>query len=93
MNTRPSPSERLEAVLAPDLVRAIEDLIEERVREEIEARKPAEPARKWLTTTEAAEQLGCSPDAVRMRAKRGRLQHRRQGRTLYIAAASIDDLR
>jgi excisionase family DNA binding protein len=41
---------------------------------------------------EAAERLGCTPDAVRMRVKRGRLDHRRQGRRVYVSAMSVDGL-
>lgn len=48
--------------------------------------------RPWLTVQEAAERLGCSPDAIRMRCSRGRLEHRRQGRRLYVSAASVDQL-
>lgn len=48
--------------------------------------------RVWLTLKEAAERLGCSPDAVRMRVNRGRLDHRRQGRRLYVSAVSIERL-
>lgn len=51
-----------------------------------------QPGRRWLTLTEAAEQLGCTRDAVRMRIHRGRLDHRRQGRRLYVSAASVDHL-
>lgn len=46
----------------------------------------------WLTLAEAAERLGCTPDAVRMRINRGRLEHRRQGRRLYVSAASVEQL-
>lgn len=48
--------------------------------------------RVWLTLKEAVERLGCSPDAVRMRINRGRFDHRRQGRRLYVSAVSIDHL-
>jgi excisionase family DNA binding protein len=50
------------------------------------------PGRSWYTIAEAADRLGCSTDAVRMRAKRGRLVTRRQGRTVYVSAASVEDL-
>lgn len=56
------------------------------------ARPSSQPARKWLTVSEAAELLGCSTDAIRMRCSRGRLEHRRQGRRLYVSAASVDQL-
>jgi len=49
-------------------------------------------SRAWLTLREAAERLGCTPDAVRMRIKRGRLEHRHHGRRLYVSAASVEQL-
>jgi hypothetical protein len=49
-------------------------------------------ARTWLTLTEAAEQLSCTPDAVRMRINRGRLECRHHGRRLYVSAASVERL-
>lgn len=54
--------------------------------------QPEPAGRKWLTVAEAAERLACTPDAVRMRCSRGRLEHRRQGRRLYVAASSVDQL-
>lgn len=48
--------------------------------------------RRWLTLAEAAERLGCSPAAARMRAARGRLVTRRQGRRVYVSADSLDRL-
>jgi excisionase family DNA binding protein len=44
----------------------------------------------WLTFEQAGERLGCSADAVRMRAKRGRLETRHVGRRVYISRASVD---
>ena len=46
----------------------------------------------WLTLAQAAEQLDCSVDAVRMRVKRGRLESRRHGRRLYVSAESVKRL-
>jgi hypothetical protein len=48
--------------------------------------------REWYTVKEAAQRLGISEDAVRMRARRKRLVSRHQGRTLYVAAMSVDDI-
>lgn len=87
MNAR----DRLAAALSPDLVAAIEELVEERVRAELEATR--EPnGRTWLTLDEAAERLNCSTDAVRMRCKRGRLKSKTQGRRRYVSAASLEEL-
>jgi excisionase family DNA binding protein len=65
-----------------------EALVQARVEQTLAERE--RQGRVWLTLTEAAERLGCTPDAVRMRINRGRLEHRRQGRRLYVSAASID---
>ena len=82
-----TPVARLEAIVA-NLAAAILDVI----REELAARpaNPTEP--RWLTLEQAGERLGCSPDAVRMRVKRGRLEARRHGRRIYVSATSVDDL-
>jgi excisionase family DNA binding protein len=84
--------DRLGDVLAPAAVDAIAAFVTDTVRAEVAAHVGASDARKWLTVREAAERLGCSADAVRMRAKRGRLESRHMGRTLYIAAASVENL-
>jgi excisionase family DNA binding protein len=68
-----------------------EALVQERVEQTLMARGNVQE-RRWLTLREAAERLGCTPDAVRMRISRGRLDHRRQGRRLYVSAASVDRL-
>jgi excisionase family DNA binding protein len=82
----------LEAVLAPDVVQALEQLVFETVRAELAASRTESADRRWLTLDEASERLGVSADAVRMRVKRGRLDSRRQGRRLYVSAASVDGL-
>jgi hypothetical protein len=48
-----------------------EALVQSRVEEALAER--GERGRAWLTLKEAAERLGCTPDAVRMRINRGRL--------------------
>ncbi|HZQ03704.1 MAG TPA: helix-turn-helix domain-containing protein [Gaiellaceae bacterium] len=83
---------RLQAAFAPDVVEALEQLVAETVRLELDARTEATNGRRWLTVAEAAERLGCTTDAVRMRVARGRLEHRRQGRRVYVAASAIDNL-
>ena len=80
------------AAFSPEVASAIEELIEERVRAELRS-TASDPARRdWLTYTEAGERLGCSPDAVRMQVKRGRLTSRRIGRRVYVSAASVEGL-
>ena len=68
----------------------LEALVQARVEQVLAERVP--PPRTWLTLAEAAERLGCTPDAVRMRIHRGRLDHRRHGRRLYVSAASVERL-
>ncbi len=88
-----SPRQRLAAVLAPDLLDALEELVAERVAAELARLGAAhDPGARWLTLDQAAERLGCSPAAVRMRANRGRLATRRHGRRVYVSAASVDEL-
>jgi excisionase family DNA binding protein len=86
--------ERLADVLAHQIVEAIEELVAERVAVEVECRRDFKPVRgaQWLTLDQAAQRLGCTPDAVRMRVNRGRLQHRKHGRRLYVSAESVDTL-
>jgi DNA-directed RNA polymerase specialized sigma24 family protein len=57
-------------------------------REELE--RQVQP-RRWLPLAEAAREFGCSPDALRMRAKRGRVQTRRQGRSVYVRVDGLWD--
>jgi excisionase family DNA binding protein len=84
---------RLEQALAPELVAALERLVDERVAAAVaELEVASYGGRRWLTLSEAGERLGCSPDAVRMRVKRGRLEARRQGSRVYVSAASVDTL-
>lgn len=76
------------------MVEALRQLIVGIVREELRdfAQEHLRERKPWLTLSEAAERLGCSPDAVRMRARRGRLEHRYHGRRLYISTDAIDRL-
>jgi excisionase family DNA binding protein len=84
--------EQLEAALAPGLVDALEQLVAETVRNQLAAAGAAAPSRRWLTVVEAAEKLACSERAIYMRVHRGRLEHRHQGRRLYVSAVSVDEL-
>ena len=82
---------RLEALVGPNLAAAILDALREELAAELTARR-ADSGPRWLTLEQAGERLGCSTDAVRMRVKRGRLETRRHGRRVYVAAASVDGL-
>ena len=77
---------QLERCFSPEVVAAIAELVEERLGEH-----EPEPAhdRDWLTAEEAAERWGCSADAARRRAARGRARTRYVGRRLYLLAADV----
>lgn len=83
---------RLDLMFSPDVVSAIEQLVDERVATALASMPTATNGALWLTLEQAAERLGCSTDAVRMRAKRGRLNSRRQGRRVYVSRESVDGL-
>ncbi len=83
--------DRLLAALSPEVVAAIDELVAERVRAELEAHELTS-GRTWLTLDEAGERLGCTADAVRMRVKRGRLDAKTQGRRVYVSASSVERL-
>ena len=84
--------EQLERALAPKLLAALEQLVDERVAAALAEAAAQESGARWLTLEQAAQRLGCTSDAVRMRAKRNRLETRRQGRRLYVSRESVDGL-
>jgi hypothetical protein len=89
------PRAILERALAPNVVAALDALIEQRagdIAEQRIARMETAAGKPWLTVREAAAALDCSEVAVRARHKRGRLTGRYHGRRLYISAASVLDL-
>jgi excisionase family DNA binding protein len=47
------------------------------------------PSRPWCSVDEAARTLGVSERTIRRQVARGRLEHRREGRRLLIAATSL----
>lgn len=81
----------LALTLPPELVEEIAARAAAIVLEQLE-RDQSRDEGPWLTLPQAGERLGCSPDAVRMRVKRGRLEYKRQGRRLYVSRASVDAL-
>lgn len=87
-----NPRERLAALLAPDALDALEALVAEHVAAELARIDARDSGPRWLTVEQAAERLACSPAAVRMRASRGRLATRRQGRRVYVSAVSVEEL-
>jgi DNA-directed RNA polymerase specialized sigma24 family protein len=80
---------RLEALLSPELLAALDDHVRELVDERLADQAAAGDGRDWYSLAEAARRLGCSYDAARLRAKRGRLETKRQGRTILVSARSL----
>jgi hypothetical protein len=87
-----SARHRLERVFAPDVLADLVELVRETFDEEREPLERA-PSRPWLTLAEAAELEGCSYDAMRKRARRGRYETRHVGRTMYVSSASLNGRR
>jgi hypothetical protein len=85
----------LERLLAPEVMHALDEYVRE-VATEITDRLRDElgfaGGKPWLTPAEAGRLLDCSPHAIRMRCSRGRLEHRYQGRRLYVSARAIQEL-
>ncbi len=91
--SKASARDRLAALLAPEVIDALDEFVAERVAAELACLDSGcdnDPA--WLTVKQAGKRLDCSSDAVRMRAARGRLETRRHGRRLYVSAASVANL-
>jgi hypothetical protein len=78
----------LELALSPELLAALDEHIREIVAEalrEERARAARAPSRReWLTLAEAANEFGCTPNAMRMRVTRGTIESKRQGRRVYV---------
>jgi excisionase family DNA binding protein len=78
-----SGRQRLERILASEPLAALDEYVRELVDEYV-ANVARSDKREWYPLDEAAQLLGCSYDAVRMRVRRGRLESRRQGRTVLV---------
>lgn len=88
-----SARDRLNIVLAPGLVELIEAMVDERVAARVAELAEGNGSPEWLTLEQAAAREGCSVDAVRMRAKRGRYgEPRHVGRRVYVSLAAVDGL-
>jgi hypothetical protein len=83
--------DRLAAILGPQTLDALEAYVDARIAgavDKLQSAGNAEP--EWVTLAQAGQRLGCSADAVRMRANRGRVETKHVGRRLYVLRASID---
>jgi hypothetical protein len=78
------PRDVLELALSPELLAALDEHIREIVAEALREERARGERGKWLPLADAAERMGCSTDAVRMRVKRKTIEARRQGRRIFV---------
>ncbi len=81
----------LRHALAPAVIEALEELIDQRVGERVaEAlEQSGDGLPQLLSYAQAARLLDCSPAAVQKRAIRGRLEVRHHGRRAYVTRESV----
>jgi hypothetical protein len=70
--------------LAPGLVDVLREIVREQVDDALREERARVEQGEWLPLADAAERLGCSTDAVRMRVKRKTIDARRHGRRIYV---------
>jgi excisionase family DNA binding protein len=80
------------ASLSPEARAELRALVAAEVASVLVARD-REPNKRWLTASEAALYLGCSPRAIYQRVRRGRIPEgavRHSGRSLLIDRLALD---
>ena len=82
--------DKLAMIVSPALLGILDQYVGERVREELDAQRAADAGPRWVPVAEAARLEGCSVDAMRMRLARGRYETKHVGRSVLVAAASLD---
>ena len=87
-----SARDRLSAVLSPDLVEAIEELVEERVRERLDSAGAGGSSSPWLSLNEAADYLRVSPRTLERRIARGKVRSTSIGRRRLLHRDDLDAL-
>lgn len=80
----------LRTLFAPELVEAIEQLVDERVAAALEERPNGRP-RRFVTVSEVAEITGLSERAIRAQVTRGRLRAKRLGTRILVDLESLED--
>jgi excisionase family DNA binding protein len=84
--------DRLRAALSPELVAALEELVDERVRERLEASEVNGSASPWLSLDEAADYLRVSPRTLERQLARGHVRSTSIGRRRLLHRADLDEL-
>ncbi len=81
--------DRLLAALAPDLVEAIDQLVEESVRETLAT--VGAPSSPWLSIVEAAELLRCKRQRVDDLLSQGRLARYKDGSRTLVSRIELEE--
>jgi excisionase family DNA binding protein len=82
--------ERLLAAFSPELVAALENLVDERVQERLSIQDGHGPAPPWLSVLEAAELLRCKRQRVDDLLSQGRLARYKDGSRTLLRRAEVD---
>lgn len=82
--------DRLAAVLAPELLAAIEELVAERVSAELATGLPSEVGTPWLSIREAASYVALSERTLEREIARGRLRSSTVGRRRLLHREELD---
>jgi len=82
------------ASLSPEARAELRAFVDEAVRDALGARERSEARREWLMTTEVADLLGTSENAIRCRLRRGWLAGdvARDGKRLLVRRAALLEL-
>ena len=74
-----NPRDRLEALLAPDLLAALEQLIDERVAAALAAARADAAGPRWLSVPTAAQYLDVSTERIRKLVARREIPYSQEG--------------
>lgn len=77
-------TELLPSILTPRFLDELELRVARIVDARLDERGLTGVRRRWRTIAEASAELGCSPEALRIRIRRGHVQAVRQGSRLYV---------
>jgi hypothetical protein len=76
--------DRLELALSPQLLDALDEYVRDVVDGALRDKRARAERGDWVPLAVAADRMGCSTDAVRMRVNRKTIEARRQGRRIYV---------
>lgn len=83
-------SDPLQTLFAPEVVKAIERLVVERVEVEVQRHEARLRLPTWLTVDEAAEHARCSRRTIQARLARGQIEGGHVGARRLVRRSSLD---